>query len=655
MAVSNRYLTLLSEKFPTSDAVITEIINLEAILELPKGTEHFITDLHGEYEAVHHVLRNGSGRVKEKINDCFQDTLTANEKAVLATVIYYPEEKLPLIKQKLANSVAWTRFLEQTLLQLVDLARFAMSKYTRSKVRKEMPKQRAYVMEELLFTDSAMANKENYYRSIVENVIALGSGERLIKDFSDLICDLVVDHLHVVGDIYDRGPAPERIMDLLMQERHLDIQWGNHDIIWMAAASGSQVMIANVLRICARYDNLSVPEEAYGISLRPLVSFVEATYPDDGVAGFEPKERHSEAGVGYTSRQLAKMQQALAIIQFKLEALIIQSHPEFHCEDRLLLDKINYDTGTITLDGKTHTLINTTFPTIEPSDPYRLTDEERAVMDYLQHAFLHAKLLQQHVAFLYEKGSMYHCYNHNLLYHGCVPLNEDGTLMSLTLQGKTYEGKALFDQFERLMRQMWSGRYDEKAREICDYSWYLWQGEGSPLFGKQKMATFERYYLEDPMTHSEPKNAYYHFREQRGIVAQILEAFDMNPTVGHIINGHTPVKTKKGESPIKAGGRLLVIDGGFSKAYQETTGVAGYTLISNSYGLQLVTHQPFLGVWDAVINETDIISTERIVSTQRHRTLVRDTDIGQELSRQIDDLKDLLEAFSDGRVLERRY
>lgn len=645
-----KYLELLSEQFPNISEVTTEIINLEAIMELPKATEHFISDLHGEYEAVAHVLRNGSGNVKEKINEVFSGRLSTSEMNQLATIIYYPKRKIVNIIENMSREEQEI-FYQFTIRALVELGQFVVSKYTRSKVRKAMDPNMSYIMEELLFKDSVLSNKESYYHNIIQNIIELESADKLIVGLSELIQELIVDHLHVVGDIYDRGPAPDKIIDLLMEKKSLDIQWGNHDVLWMGAASGSKVAIANVLRICARYDNLEVIEDTYGISLRALASFAERMYPDNECNTFIPKLDDEITHFPEEDKQLASIQQAIAIIQFKLEYDVIKRNPEFYAEDRLLLDKVNYEDHTINLDDTTYPLENPFFPTIDPSDPYKLTEDEEWVINRLQFDFLNSQPLHRHISFLFSKGNIYNIYNNNLLIHGCIPLNDDGSFKTVDVQGEKYKGRELLDKTEEVLRRAYLNRQVDESNNLdVDYMWYMWQGAGSSLFGRTKMTTFERYYIKEKTTHDEPKNTYFTFREDVEFVERVLEEFGIDPEKGRIVNGHTPVKERMGEEPIKADGRMLVIDGGFSKAYQPTTGLAGYTLLYNSFGIQLVTHQPFTSIEDAVKQEFDIVSTRRVVDRELERMTVRETDVGAKLKEQVIDLKKLLNAYRDGRI-----
>lgn len=651
MKGDQRYLELLARQFPDIASVTTEIINLEAIMELPKATEHFISDLHGEYDAVSHVLRNGSGNIKEKIREVFLGRIDTRQMNQLATIIYYPDTKINSVIESIDSPSERNEFYTLTISRLIELGQFVVSKYTRSKVRKAMDPDMSYIMEELLFKDSVLTNKEHYYHNIIQNVIELGAADRLIVGLSELIRELVLDHLHVLGDIYDRGPAPDKILDLLMEKKSIDIQWGNHDVIWMGAAAGSKVLIANVLRICARYDNLEIIEDGYGISLRPFVAFAESTYSEEGLNGFMPKLDEDTWHFPEEAKQIAKIQQAIAIIQFKLEADVISRHPEFNQDNRMMLDKINYEDNTITINGNTYALENTFFPTVDPADPYKLTEEEAEIMNRLQNGFLNSQRLHKHISFLYSKGSLYNVYNDNLLFHGCIPMNPDGSFMAVEIHNHEYAGRQLLDKFEEVLRKAYVNRNDDELKNSdLDYLWYIWQGEGSSLFGKEKMTTFERYYIKEKETHEEFKNIYYTLREEHATADKILSEFGINPTGGHIVNGHTPVKERKGEDPIKADGKILVIDGGFSKAYQPTTGLAGYTLLSNSFGMQLVSHQPFTSVEDAVINETDIVSTRRIVDNELERMTVRETDVGLKLQGQVLDLKKLLYAYREGMI-----
>ncbi len=647
-----KYLHLLAKEYPTIAKTATEIINLEAIMNLPKGTEHFLSDVHGEYSAFEQVLRNGSGVVKRKIRDIFGAELDDAEINSLSTLIYYPEEKMDLIASETEDLHAWYR---TTLFRLIELCQYVASKYTRSKVRKAMPEDFAYILEELLHENYNEDDKKLYYEEILQHIISLGRAEEFISALSRLIQQLVVDHLHIVGDVYDRGPYPDKIMDTLMNYHSLDFQWGNHDILWMGAASGSRVCAANVIRISARYLNLDILEDSYGISLRPLALFADEVYKDDPCKYFQPKNEDNTDYSNAEITQIARMHKAISIIQFKLEGEVINRRKEFNMEHRLLLQFIDYKKGTIQLKGKTYQLLDTHFPTIDPENPYTLTDGEKDLIEKITASFKNCRRLQKHVQFLYSKGSMFLTYNGNLLYHGCIPLHEDGTFMEMKLRGEKYAGRALLEQFEILTREAYVRPPGTKEKKYaCDIVWYLWTGAISSLFGKSEMTTFERYFVAEKETHKEEKNPYYKLRNDEFICKQILEEFGLDGECGHIINGHTPVKEGKGESPIKASGKMLVIDGGFAKAYHKETSLAGYTLLFNSYGLQLVSHQPFTTKEDAIKNETDILSTRQVIEMEINRKRVRDTDIGAKLSEQAEDLKVLLDAYRNGLLHENR-
>lgn len=650
--IDMKYLHLLAKEYPTIAKTATEIINLEAIMNLPKGTEHFLSDVHGEYSAFEQVLRNGSGVVKRKIRDIFGAELDDAEINSLSTLIYYPEEKMDLIASETEDLHAWYR---TTLFRLIELCQYVASKYTRSKVRKAMPEDFAYILEELLHENYNEDDKKLYYEEILQHIISLGRAEEFISALSRLIQQLVVDHLHIVGDVYDRGPYPDKIMDTLMNYHSLDFQWGNHDILWMGAASGSRVCAANVIRISARYLNLDILEDSYGISLRPLALFADEVYKDDPCKYFQPKNEDNTDYSNAEITQIARMHKAISIIQFKLEGEIINRRKEFNMEHRLLLQFIDYKKGTIQLKGKTYQLLDTHFPTIDPENPYTLTDGEKDLIEKITASFKNCRRLQKHVQFLYSKGSMFLTYNGNLLYHGCIPLHDDGTFMEMKLRGEKYAGRALLEQFEILTREAYVRPPGTKEKKYaCDIVWYLWTGAISSLFGKSEMTTFERYFVAEKETHKEEKNPYYKLRNDEFICKQILEEFGLDGECGHIINGHTPVKEGKGESPIKASGKMLVIDGGFAKAYHKETSLAGYTLLFNSYGLQLVSHQPFTTKEDAIKNETDILSTRQVIEMEINRKRVRDTDIGAKLSEQAEDLKVLLDAYRNGLLHENR-
>ena len=644
-----KYLKLLARQYPTIAEASTEIINLEAILNLPKGTEHFLADLHGEYEPFVHVLRNGSGAVKIKIEEVFGNSLMDCEKKSLATLVYYPEQKLEIVLKEEKDINDWYKI---NLYRLIELCRHASSKYTRSKVRKALPKDFSYIIEELLHEEADNNDKQDYYDGIINTIIEIERAKEFIIAISNLIQRLVIDRLHIIGDIYDRGPRPDIIIDTLMDYHSVDIQWGNHDILWMGAASGNTTCIANVLRIAARYSNLDVIEDIYGINLLPLATFALKYYKGDSCTAFIPKS-NDETGYGTSEIELiSKMHKAITIIQFKLEHEIIKRRPEFKLDHRLLLDKINYNDGTITLNDITYELNDRSFPTINPKNPFELTSEEKKLVEKLQISFINSDKLQKHVLFLFNKGNIYLTYNSNLLFHGCIPLNKDKTFKSMIINGQEYKGKKLLDKFDSLAREgHFNNRGSEEKLYGMDIMWYLWNGACSSLFGKEDMTTFERYFIKDKTTHKEKKNPYYDFRDTEEMCNLIFEEFGLNPSESRIINGHVPVKNKFGENPIKANGKLIVIDGGFAKAYRSQTGLAGYTLTYNSYGLQLISHQPFKSIEDAFSKETDILSSRKIVE-KLDRKKVGDTDVGNELKSQIKDLKLLLRAYRKGLINE---
>jgi fructose-1,6-bisphosphatase-3 len=645
-----QYLKLLAKQYPSIQAASIEIINLNAILNLPKGTEHFVSDIHGEYEAFLHVLKNGSGSIKRKIEEIFADTLSPNEKQSLATLIYYPEQKLPLILKTLDDQAEWYR---ATLFRLIKMCRIESSKYTRSKVRKALPQDFAYIIEELLHEQEHLDNKQDYYQSIIDTIISTGRAKHLIIAMAELIQRLVIDRLHVIGDVYDRGPGAHHILDTLMAYHAVDIQWGNHDIVWMGAAAGSEACIANVIRIGLRYSNMETLENGYAISMLPLASFAADIYGDDPCSQFSPKLSGEQDYNDHELRLMAQMHKAITMIQLKLEAQIILRRPHYEMEDRLLLDKIDYARGTICLNGQEYRLRDTNFPTIDPAHPYQLTEREQLVVEKLKLSFANSEKLQRHVRFLYAKGSMYLVHNGNLLYHGCISMNPDGSFKAFNVDGEAFVAKAFMDRAERLARQAYFSTDNPDQKQYgMDAMWYLWSGAQSPLYGKDKMATFERYFIEDQTTHTERKNAYYDYRDQEATSHKILEEFGLDPQTAHIINGHVPVKVKKGENPVKAGGRLLVIDGGFAQAYQAQTGIAGYTLIYNSYGLLLASHNPFESTQKAIEEELDIDSETEILETNDARIRVKDTDLGRDMQRQIEELHLLLKAYRMGLIKE---
>lgn len=644
-----RYLKSLSKQYPTVAAAATEIINLQAILSLPKGTEHFITDIHGEYDQFTHIIRNGSGAIKRKIEDEFGNTISAGEKKSIATLIYYPEQKMERVLKTEDNMEDWYKV---TLYRLIRICKGASSKYTRSKVRKALPKDFAYVIEELLTGRPDISDQEAYYNEIINSVIATRRAQELVIAFCNLIRRLVVDHLHVVGDIFDRGPYPNLVMDTLMQYHSVDIQWGNHDVYWMGAAAGSQACICNVIRISAKYGNLNLLEDSYGINLVPLARLAMKWYENDPCSCFKLDYREDEYDVRDTMLD-EKMHKAIAVMQFKLEGQLIQRHPEFNMVPRLLLDKIDIEKGTVRIEGKEYPLRDTNFPTIDWKDPYALSTEEEEVIERLTLAFLNCDKLQRHIRFLFTQGSLYKVHNGNLLYHGCVPMNPDGSFTQVNIYGKDYAGKELYDVLENYARKGYYAVDPEEKQKGQDILWFIWENQNSPVFGKAKMTTFERYFVADKKTHEEPKNPYYRLLENEEVVDRILAEFGLEGPEAHIINGHIPVEAKRGESPIKCNGKLLIIDGGFSKAYQSKTGIAGYTLIYNSYGLMLAAHEPFESVEKAVREGSDIISHTVLVQHVVQRKTVADTDVGKGLIEYIKDLEALLQAYREGMLVER--
>ena len=644
-----KYLKILANQYPNIAAASTEIINLQAILNLPKGTEHFLTDIHGEYEQFNHVLKNGSGAVRRQIDEEFGNTLSNRDKKSLATLIYYPQEKLDIVAQEEDNIEDWYKI---TLHRLVQITKRVASKYTRSKVRKALPKDFAYIIEELITEKAEVSDKEGYYNEIVHTIIRIGRAREFITALSNLIQRLVIDHLHIVGDIYDRGPGPHMIMDTLMHYHSVDIQWGNHDIVWMGAACGHLPCIATVIRIAARYGSLDTLEEGYGINLIPLATFALETYKDANCDAFAIKYN-----TDYNTKDLSldmKIHKAISMIQFKLEGQVIRKHPEFMMDDRLLLDKINYEKKTITAYGKEYEMKDVDFPTVDPANPYDLTADEEQVMERIRQAFLKCEKLQKHVRFMYSNGGLYKIHNSNLLYHGCVPLDENGNFKSVNVDGKEYKGKALYDVLDNYARRGYYSKHDPiEMGNAQDYIWYIWAGPNSPVFGKDKMTTFERYFITDKDSHKETKNSYYSMMDNVEVINKILEEFKLDTKKSHIINGHVPVELKKGETPIKCDGKLLIIDGGFSKAYQSKTGIAGYTLVANSHGMRLVAHEPFESMESAIIHESDIFSDSTIVETAANRIRVADTDIGREIKESIKQLELLLQAFRDGIIVEK--
>ena len=644
----DKYLNQLSKTYKNIGEVSEEIINLQAILNLPKGTELFLSDIHGEYEAFIHLLNNGSGIIKSKIEDIYGKTLTEKDRKDLATLIYYPDEKLNLVKLEVSNMNEWYKIM---LYRLIEVTKAVSSKYTRSKVRKAMPKGFDYIIDELLHLQGDDKNKELYYNQIVDSIIDLKRADDFIVAISELIKRMAIDHLHIVGDIYDRGPGAPIIMDKLMKFHSLDIEWGNHDILWMGAASGNTACIANVIRICSRYDNLSTLEEGYGINIRPLSIFATEVYKDDNCAGFLPKNNDVSKYSNTDKIILSKIQKAIAVIQFKVEGKLIKKHPEYKMDDRLLLDKMDLEKGIVRIGKKEYKLNDTNFPTINPYNPYELTDRESEILERLRESFMHSEKLNKHVNFLYAKGHMYVNFNSNILFHGCVPLKTNGDFDTVQILGKKLKGRELFESIENIAHKAFFG--EENKQECVDLMWYFWCGPKSPLFGKDKAATFERYFLNEKETHKENKNPYYSLTNNEEICDKILKDFKSDVAEGHIINGHMPVKAKDGESPIKANGKMIVIDGGFAKSYQSTTGIAGYTLTFNSHGLVLAMNEPFSSRTKAIEEGLDIRTQTILKEHIEKRKRVADTDIGKKLQEEIDDLKMLLSAYREGELKEK--
>lgn len=647
-----KYLELLARSFPTVAEASTEIINLQAILNLPKGTEHFLADIHGEYEAFQHVLKNASGNIKRKVNEIFGNALRETEKHELCTLIYYPEQKLELVKTNENDINDW---YHMAIHHLVLVCRDVSSKYTRSKVRKNLPEDFSYIIQELLHERTDDKDKSEYVNAIIETIISTRSADDFIIAICHVIQRLVIDQLHVLGDVYDRGPGAHIVMDTLCRYHSWDIQWGNHDILWMGAAAGNDACICNVIRIALRYSNMATIEEGYGINLIQLATFAMDVYGDDPCEEFMPKVQQNEDLSDKNRLLIARMHKAISIIQFKLEAQLIQRYPQWKMEERDLLPHIDFERHTCIIEGKEYDMRSCHFPTIDPKDPNRLTAEERDLMEKLHHSFRVSEKLHRHIHTLLQHGSMYAVFNNNLLFHASIPLNEDGTLKDVEISPEHhYKGKELLEQIEVMIRTAFQNEpATEEYDYAIDYFLYLWCGPDSPLFDKSKMTTFERYFIADKSTHVEPKGFYFKLRDDEKVVDMIMDAFGVKEPNRHIINGHVPVHVAKGENPIKAGGKLMVIDGGFASAYHKETGIAGYTLVYHSRGFQLVQHEPFTSAEDAVLRGTDIVSTIQIVELNQRRLRVADTDKGHEIRRQIADLKELLYAFRHGYIKER--
>ena len=648
-----RFLRLLADSFPTIADASTEIINLQAILNLPKGTEHFLADLHGEYKSFQHVLRNASGNIKRKVNDIFGNELREAEKKELCTLIYYPEEKLELVK---ANETDLDDWYHITIHQLVRVCRDVSSKYTRSKVRKSLPKDFSYIIQELLHERPDDVDKAAYVNVIIETIISTGRADDFIIAISHVIQRLVIDLLHILGDVYDRGPGAHDIMDTLGTYHNWDIQWGNHDILWMGACAGNAACVCNVIRLSLRYANLVTLEEGYGINLIPLATFAMEHYGNDPCEEFVPKTNGGSGEIDDKTRRLtAQMHKAITMIQFKVEAAIINRHPEWNMQDRILLNKIDYDRGVCVIDGKEYAMKSCCFPTVSPADPCKLTPEEQALIDKLTHSFTVNEKLHKHIRLMLTHGSLYTIINDNLLFHASVPLNPDGSLKDVELyKGLKFSGRELMNRIDRVVRSAFQNDTESNYKNFAiDYFLYLWCGRDSVLFDKSKMATFERYFLKDKETYKEEKGNYFKLRDDEKVCDNILDAYGVTGRMRHIINGHVPVHVVSGENPIKANGKLMVIDGGFSQAYHKETGIAGYTLVYHSRGFQLVQHEPFTSTEDAILRGSDIKSTTQIVEMSVHRMLVADTDIGRELKRQVEELEKLLYAYRRGFIKEK--
>ena len=654
-----RYLRLLSERFPNADAVVTELINLHAILSLPKGTEHFVSDLHGASSAFIHMIKNASGVIRRKVDDIYGDTISEAEKRALCALIYYPDERIRLVQQQgldaeampmaTPNMMDWYR---RRIHQTLDVTRGVSVKYTRSKVRKLLPKNFAYIIEELLYESSIERDRTRYFHAIIDAIIDTGRAEQLLIAISYLIHTLAIDTWHIVGDIFDRGPGATKIMEVLSTVRDYDIQWGNHDILWMGAFAGNWALIATVLRVSIRYANIETLEEGYGINLLPLANFAMETYGSDPCTVFQTKDFENNPRLTRSAQLMAKMHKAISIIQFKLEGQTILRHPEYQMADRLFLDKIDYARGVISVAGNEYPIADTYLPTIQHDNPYILSQEEQELMQQLARSFRKSEKVQKHLRMLYQHGGLYLVRNSFLLYHAAIPLCDDGSLMEVDVCGVRAKGKALMDRIDRVVRQAYFGKGQEKA-DALDYMLYLWCGYGSPLYHKDKMSTFERYFIGVPELEHERKGAYYTLADRRDVCEMILREFGLDAESGRIINGHIPVRTIKGETPVRADGKRFVIDGGFSKPYQEKTGISGYTLIYNSHGIQLVEHEKFESREQAASSGSDIHLRIQLQDFTHRRILVRDTDRGQELIRQVGELQQLLQAYQMGLIEER--
>ena len=645
---NRKFLELLAQKYPTIQAASTEIINLQAILNLPKGTEHFLSDIHGEYEPFLHILKNASGVIKNKVDSIFGNTITEDERRKLATLIYYPEEKLALIKKQGGASADWYRI---TLHRLMEVCQVSASKYTRSKVRKALPRDFEYIIDELLHSNGSDHNKDRYYEQIIRTIIEIDRADAFIVAIANLIQRLVIDHLHIIGDLFDRGPGAHILLDHLCNYHKVDIQWGNHDILWMGAAAGQEACIATVMSNCIKYNNFDTLEDGYGINVRPLATFAMETYCGDFCHCFRPKNTTEAQISAHDEMMAAQMHKAIAVIQFKLEGQVILRHPEYQMDGRLMLRAVDFQKGVVTIGGVEYPMKDSSFPTINPADPYALTEDEALLVEKLKLSFLHSEKLQRHVRFLFQNGGMYLICNDNLLFHGCIPMEAYGSFSAVQLGDRVVSGRAYLDEADRLVRQGYYGRSGSPEQTVgADFMWYLWCGPKSPLSGKDRITTFERYFIEDQSTWEEHKDPYYRISYTREGADLILREFGLTLKRSKIINGHMPVKIRKGESPVKAGGRLLVIDGGLSRAYQPVTGIAGYTLTFNSREMALAEHHPFDSVQVAVNNDEDMHSSTKVVEKMENRMMIRDTDNGRQLARNVEDLEMLLAAYRTGFI-----
>lgn len=650
-----RYLRLLSEKFVNSDAAVSEIINLQAIMSLPKGTEHFVSDLHGASSEFIHMVKNASGVIRRKVDDVFADTINEDEKRALCALIYYPDERLDMERPVREADGTLKAFYNLRLHQIVEIARAVTVKYTRSKVRKLLPSDYGYVIEELLHESPKDKDRANYFNAIINSIIETGRAEQLIIAISYLIHSLAIDTLHVVGDVFDRGPGAEKIMEILSTYHNFDVQWGNHDIEWMGAAAGNLALIATVVRVSIRYVNIETLEEGYGINLLPLATFALDTYGDDPCTYFKTKDFENNPRLKRSAALMAKMHKAISVIQFKLEGQTILRHPEYNMQDRLLLDKINWQDHTVEIAGTPYPLLDYHLPTIDPVDPYKLSVEEQALVDQLARSFRKSERLQRHLRLLYQHGSLFLCRNNFLLYHAAIPMTADGNFQEVDVCGKRVRGRALMERADQVIRDAYYGKgKTDTYHDSLDYMWYLWCGEFSPLYNKDKMTTFERYFVADKAVQKEVKGAYYELANRKDICEKILQEFNINSAEGRIINGHIPVRTIKGETPMRAEGKRFVIDGGFSKPYQEKTGIAGYTLIYNSHGIQLVEHEMFESRQEAIRSGADIHSRIELQDFSGKRMLVKDTDLGQLLQQQVEDLLQLVAAYEHGIIKEKQ-